>query len=404
MAEAPERAATEAVVAGHICLDVIPALSEGDTAFAPGQTVDAGPAALATGGAVSNTGLALHQLGVSTRLVGKVADDLFGQAVRQIVERHGASLADGMVIAPGESTSYSVILSPPSADRMLFHSPGCNATFRASDVPDAALTDARLFHFGYPPLMENMWRDGGAELAALFRRAKALGVTTSLDLAMPAPQSAAARADWRAIIAATLPYVDVFIPSLSELLLLIERPTFDWLLTEAAGGSLLDRVRATLVGEMGAWLLELGTRMVALKLGHRGLYLRTAGEQALATMGRARPEHLDDWAEREYWFPCYATQVVGTTGAGDATIAGFLLGLLRGMKPEGALAAACAVGACSVEAPDAVSGVRSWHETSTRFTAGSPRLPAGITDSDEGRWRWDDHRSLFVGPADRDAR
>src|SRR5437660_4185234 len=83
--------APEAVVAGHICLDVIPILTRGAgettraTWFLPGQTVEAGPVIFATGGAVSNTGLALHKLGVSTRLMGKVGADLFGQAILQIV-------------------------------------------------------------------------------------------------------------------------------------------------------------------------------------------------------------------------------------------------------------------------------------------------------------------------------
>ena len=32
------------------------------------------------------------------------------------------------------SSSYSIILSPPNADRMLIHAPGCNATFGADDI------------------------------------------------------------------------------------------------------------------------------------------------------------------------------------------------------------------------------------------------------------------------------
>jgi hypothetical protein len=57
----------DAVVAGHICLDVIPDLATSqdgfEQRFRPGHLVEVGPAAIATGGAVSNTGLALHKLG-----------------------------------------------------------------------------------------------------------------------------------------------------------------------------------------------------------------------------------------------------------------------------------------------------------------------------------------------------
>src|SRR5215467_12750919 len=100
----------EAIVAGHICLDVFPTLVGGEVLFKPGQTVEAGPAVFSTGGAVSNTGLALHKLGIPTGLIGKVGSDLFGQAILQIVESHGSGLSDGMVVLPGESSSYTIII------------------------------------------------------------------------------------------------------------------------------------------------------------------------------------------------------------------------------------------------------------------------------------------------------
>src|SRR5258708_16870009 len=80
--------AAEAVVAGHICLDVIPLLVGGAVHFTPGHTVGAGPSIFATGGAVSNTGLALHKLGVPTLLIGKVGDDLFCHSLLRIIPTH----------------------------------------------------------------------------------------------------------------------------------------------------------------------------------------------------------------------------------------------------------------------------------------------------------------------------
>jgi len=41
------------------------------------------------------------------------------------------------------------------------------------------LRNARLFHFGYPPLMRLMFENHGAQLAELYRRARETGVTTS---------------------------------------------------------------------------------------------------------------------------------------------------------------------------------------------------------------------------------
>ncbi|RDJ93044.1 carbohydrate kinase family protein, partial [Lacticaseibacillus rhamnosus] len=80
---------------------------------------------------------------------------------------------------------------------------------------------------------------------------------------------------------------------------------------------------------------------------------------ALELAGRAQPTKLVAWANRELWAPCFTTQVVGKNGSGDAVIAGVLMGLLRNMTPEATLSAACAIGACSVEAAEALSGIRS---------------------------------------------
>src|SRR5690606_31503773 len=108
---------------------------------------------------------------------------LFGHAILGIVREHGGQLADGMIVSEGEASSYTIVISPPGIDRVFLHCPGANDTFAAGDVPEEALAEAGLFHFGYPPLMRSMYADGGTELAALLARAKQAGATVSLDLA-----------------------------------------------------------------------------------------------------------------------------------------------------------------------------------------------------------------------------
>jgi len=118
----------------------------------------------------------------------------------------------------------------------------------------------------------------------------------------------------------------------------------------------LDALTPAIITDLGQTLLEIGAPIVGLKLGERGLYVRTAGSARLARIGRGQiPVRAvwSTWASRELWAPCFAVQAAGTTGSGDATIAGFLLGLLRGMTLPEALTAACVVGAYSVETIDA---------------------------------------------------
>lgn len=362
-----------AVVAGHICLDIIPeifgAAEEFRTSFQPGRLSVVGPALFATGGAASNTGLALHRLGVDVRIMGKVGDDPIGAIIREILVHNGRGPAAGMIIDPSVHSSYSVVISPPGIDRSFLHYPGANDTFSASDVRYNVVGAASLFHFGYPPLMARMYADGGAELEEMLRRAKATGATTSLDMAAPDPNSPAGRAAWPLILRRMLPFVDVFLPSIEELLFMLRREQHDRLVAET-GDALVDAVSPALLHDLSDELLGLGVKVLVIKLGHRGLYLRTASAAGLAGMGSARPANLAAWSDRELWAPCFKVQVVGTTGSGDCTIAGFLAALLRDLPPEEAANMAVAVGACNVEAADALSGIRTWEETVHRVAAG----------------------------------
>lgn len=357
----------DAIVAGHLCLDIIPdlaALAPGqfDLAFQPGRLVHTGPARLATGGAVSNTGLALHLLGIQTRLVALIGEDQLGDVLQGCINERGAGVEVAFKHSAESSTSYSIVISPPDSDRRFLHYPGANDDFLAEDVTDDALQEARLFHFGYPPIMANMCAGEGRQLLELFQRVKSRGLTTSLDMAYPDPESPAGRADWSAILRRVLPYVDVFVPSLDEILYMLWRKT-----DLPPSTSLLTQVSGELLG--------MGAKMVLLKLGDRGLYLRTAGKSILKDLGLAAPDDIDSWADFEAWLPCFQVNVVGTTGSGDVTIAGFLAALLRDLAPREALTAALGVGACCVEAADALSGIRSWDQTWQRIRSGWASRP-----------------------------
>ena len=367
-----------AVVAGHLCLDIIPDMSGSaqdkfETMFLPGRLVEVGPATFSTGGPVSNTGLALHKLGISTQLMGKVGADLFGQAVKQLMVAYDPRLADSMVVDETVSTSYTVVINPPGVDRIFLHCPGANDTFNVEDVPYEQVVTASLFHFGYPPIMRLMYADGGQQLAEIFRRARETGVTCSLDMALPDPASAAGRADWPTILQKALPYVDIFLPSIEEILFMARREIYDELCRQAGSPNFLPLLTPDLLSDLSRELQEWGAKIVCFKLGDRGFYLRTPARPVVDNLGRACPSNPAAWADKELWAPCFEVDLVGAAGSGDTTIAGFLAALLRDLSPEEAATAAVAVGACNVEAADSLSGLRSWQETMERIAAGWPR-------------------------------
>ncbi|HXK60674.1 MAG TPA: carbohydrate kinase family protein [Acidobacteriota bacterium] len=397
----------DVVVAGHICLDLIPVIPEKAGAasqmLVPGTLTEVGPAVLSTGGAVSNTGLALHSLGIPTRLVAKVGDDLFGRAVIDLVGKRDASLAAGMIVSPGETTSYTVVISPPGTDRLFLHCPGANHTFQATDITVSQLQGARLFHFGYPPIMRRMWKDDGAELRQILEQAKLLGLTTSLDMVKPDPNSEAGRAPWRTLLTNVLPFVDVFLPSLEEILYMLDRSRFESLLVQAGSENVFSVVDTALLEEVASTLLGMGTAAVGLKLGDSGLYLQTTADpERWKRFGAACPSNLAEWMGRELFAPCFEVKVAGTTGSGDCTIAGFLAALLKGLNAPDAMIRAVGVGACNVEHADATSGIPRWEVVEKRISEGWPRLKPVVKTT--AGWTWKQGLGIWVSPKDAKAK
>lgn len=380
--------APQVIVAGHLCLDLIPTFTVRSGSLtdllAPGKLVEVGPALLAPGGAVANTGLALHQLGVATTLVGKIGADALGRNLAAIFQQRAPALAGSLIVAEEVPTSYSLVISPPGMDRLFLHCPGANDAFSADEITDEQLAGGRLLHFGYPPLMRQVYADGGRALARLFARAHALGLVTALDMAQPDPARPAGHVDWRAFLAQVLPEVDLFLPSLDETVFMLDRAHYG---AAHADGELLDH--------LSRQLLDAGAALVGLKLGDQGLYLRTTAEASrLAHWG---PVAAGRWRNRELLTPCLQVNVAGTTGAGDSTVAGFIAGWLLGLLPEAVLRSAVAVGACCVEQPDATSGVPHWSNVQHRLRLGWPRRPVTLALAG---WRFDPEQQLWSSPRD----
>jgi len=379
------------VVAGHICLDIRPAFpaSRRGGGFEPGGLTVVGPAARSIGGAVANTGLALRRLGLKTRLLGKLGDDWIGRQILDVLAGRGRRLASDMIVEPGARSSYSIVLEPPGLDRGFLHDPGANDTFSAADVTPAKLRSARLFHFGYPPVMERMRRRKGAEMARLLDRARRAGLVTSLDMAGIDADSEAGRMDWVAWLRNVLPRVDLFLPSLEETVRMLGPRG----LAPASG-----RIDGPGLAALADRLLGFGASVVGLKLGRRGIYLKTTGRRAAwARLAGWIPIRPEAWRGRELLAPSFRVRVAGTTGAGDCAIAGFLAAFVRGLGPDEALACAAGAGAFCVEGPDGVAGMPSWTALRRRIRSGwaqNPGLPA------LAGWRWDQAARLWRGPAD----
>jgi len=398
----------ESVVAGHICLDVTPVFRAGGRSVGeilrPGCLVQVGGAVVSTGGPVSNTGFALRRLGVNVRLMGKCGDDMFGRALLEKIRAEAPGAESGMRIVHSEETSYTVVVNPPGIDRIFLHCHGANDTFTAADIDVATVARARLFHFGYPPLMARMYGDTGRELVEVFRQAKSTGATTSLDMAYPDPRGPAGAADWPAILERTLPHVDVFTPSVEELVFMLRRAKFDELSAQAGDRELLTQIDGELLSDLGRQCLNMGAAVVLIKCGWYGMYIASAGAERFARgVGRglsvAKASDAASWIGRELFEPGYKVEkVVSATGAGDCAIAAFLTSCLRGCRLEDAVRNACAVGAQNVTAADSISGVNTWDQTLAQVASRPEKYQVLLPLME---FRYDETEQHYVGPNDK---
>lgn len=108
-----------------------------------------------------------------------------------------------------------------------------------------------------------------------------------------------------------------------------------------------------------------------MKCGAPGMYLKTAGREALEKISHGTGLDSGLWAERDFFERSYVpARVLSGTGAGDTSIAAFLKAVLDVYDPEMSMHLAAATGASCVEAYDSLSGLKSFEALRKKIDAG----------------------------------
>jgi sugar/nucleoside kinase (ribokinase family) len=393
----------EVVAAGHTCLDLIPAFTmDGNVdkltdVLVPGKMINMGECVVVGGGPVTNAGVSIRRLGVKTELIGKVGSDDFGKEILSWYEEHEGHF-QGIKAVDGESTSYTIAVCIPGIDRFYLHHCGANDTFGYDDMNFDLVRRSKLMLFGYPPWMRKLYENRGRELTRILKKTKELGTTTALDLSLPDVDSDAGRVDWLAILKDWVPLSDIMAPSAEEIFYFLCKEEF--LEKKAKLGpkqSVLDHLTVKEISTVGSDLIEMGAAIAMVKCGHRGLYVRTADKDRLTRMGAAGCSDLENWSNRELWFPVYEEEkFVGALGSGDSAIAGFLSAFVWNYSIESCLRYANAAGSMNVTVPDGLTWNKGFDDLTRRIKAGWKTRELNI---DEKGWKKE--RGFWVGPENR---
>lgn len=239
----------------------------------------------APGGAPANVAVGLARLGVQSAFLGKVGEDPFGHFLEQTFAGAGVD-TQWVRFDPAARTGLAFVSLQANGERdfVFYRNPSADMLYRADEIPDAALADCRVYHFGSITLIQDLSRTATLDAAA---RARQQGALISYDPNLRAPLWPDLETARREILAA-LPIADVV--KVSE-----EEAEFLY-----GPGSPIEHAER---------LLAAGPRLVALTHGGEGSYLVTR-EFTAEVRG-------------------FEVEVVDTTGAGDGFVAGLLTGLLE---------------------------------------------------------------------------
>jgi ribokinase len=236
------------------------------------------------GGAGANVAAWLAMCRVPVALVARAGDDDAGRSAVARLRGHGVDVTC-VAFDRERATGTCVVLVAPDGERSMLPDAGANAALSVDDLP--TFDGGHLHLAGYTLL-----RDGAAREAAVeaLRRARASGMTISLDPSSAAPLRAFGPERFMDLAGP----VDLLLPNRDEAAVL---------------GSLASRARE-----------------VVVTLGAEGAVWTDGAVEVASPTVAAGP-------------------VADTTGAGDASTAGFLAAWLDGMAPEEALGAANALAA-----------------------------------------------------------
>jgi sugar/nucleoside kinase (ribokinase family) len=353
----------DAVVAGYFGVDMAPGFAQGQTAsfaemFRPGRLIETEGLHFSLGGVVANTGLAMRKFGTNTVLSGWVGNDALGDIAVAQLESFGVS---GIARKDSAGTAYGIVIAPPGTDRIFLEDPGCNHILCADDIDYELVAKSRLFHFGYPPLMEKFWSDGGAELKKMLERVHAEGTVISLDMTLPDANAPAGKADWQAILTEVLPLVDIFVPSIEELLFMLEPELYAKTAKTAEDGGFINAIPLETYHLLAERVFALGVNILLIKAGHKGAYIQTNNIKELNNSALQLSDV--EGCPNGIWLSPLAVDAerfCNASGAGDCAVAGFLTALLNDEKIITAGKYAMLAGRDNLYGQDAISGLTDW--------------------------------------------
>lgn len=179
----------------------------------------------------------LSSLGARVGFIGKLGEDVFGDLVLTSLQKRNVDV--GQIIVQGATGTGATVAMNYDHQRAMLTYKGAMDELRLAEVRWDYVQTARHLHLSSYFLQSGIKPD----CAALFKRAKDLGLSTSLDTNWDPDER------WDPELYEIFPYVDIFLPNEDEAMLIATCKT-----VEAALDKLAQHVKAVVIklGKSGA--------------------------------------------------------------------------------------------------------------------------------------------------------
>lgn len=274
-------------------------------------------------GTAGGTALVAAVLGMKVQLVSAIGDDRPGRFVRMILDEYGIDTSLVPTL-PGLPTSATILPIDSRGRRPTLHAVGASMLTEITEEAISAASNTRFVHWA---------AIGGLRIDAVMRNrflqaARQAGATITCDLIAPGPNAAAE-------VAEILPFVDCFMPSLTEA-------------RHLAGHDRPEQAAAAFLAQ--------GARSCVIKCGAAGVL----------------------WADARntVTIPAFDVPVMDTTSCGDAFCAGYLAGLQHGLESAESCRLAASVASLVAQGLGTLGKLTGYEQAEKEASTMKPRIPA----------------------------
>lgn len=262
------------------------------------------------GGSAVNTAIDIAKLGGDVGIITLLGKDSFGNFIKTELKQYGVDIR-GVCNSNDIKTSASAVLVSEDGERSFLHYFGTNEVFCDANVNISLINQCEYLIVSGIFLMPSF---DGEPMMRLFRMAKEMGKTTVVDTGWDI------HGKWMKLISKCMPFIDYFIPSLEEAQMISQKKD---------------------VRDIADVLLNAGVKNIIIKLGAKGCYIQNV--------------------DGSMFIESFDVQPIDTTGAGDAFLAAFIMGLINKWSLEACGIIANAAGANCIMKIGASEGIISIH-------------------------------------------